>query len=277
MNQPPICLFPTTTLIIDDDHALLSSLEKYLTNSRTIIKTFSASQNADLYLSTLKRAPLIEDCLSVCPSDYSYDDLNIEIQFSKILKLNSNPQRFDQITCLIVDYCMPGKNGIELMENMADRSIKRILLTGHADAEVAIDAVNRGLIDYYVKKQDPHMGSILKELVMKIQLSYFSELTSFIKNALAIFRQKDEEILNSYRNIINNILSQNDIIEYYVSDLNGSCVFFDGLKKIKLLIESHDERQVDVPTFDHNRPGTDTKALSPSKTFFYSLSQKILD
>lgn len=277
MSQPPICLFPTTTLIVDDNHDLLSSLKKYLTNARTIIKTLDSSYEADIYLSSLKQAPLIESCLSVCPSDYSYEDLNIEIQFSKILRLYSNPQRFNQITCLIIDYCMPGKNGIQVMEGIEDRSIKRILLTGHADAEMAIDAVNRGLIDFYVKKQDPNMGSILKELVHKIQLSYFSELTSFIKNALTIFRQNDEEILDSYQSLVNNIISKNGIIEYYVSDLKGSSVFFSDLKKINLLIESQDEIQSRLSTSRLNHTVTEAQALSRSKTFFYSLSQTDLD
>jgi response regulator RpfG family c-di-GMP phosphodiesterase len=58
------------------------------------------------------------------------------------------------LALIVSDYHMPGMNGIELLEQVGSNSpdITRILLTGAADLEMALDAVNRGHIFRFLLK-----------------------------------------------------------------------------------------------------------------------------
>lgn len=55
--------------------------------------------------------------------------------------------------CLIVDVRMPGMNGLELQAELAKRRIyiPTIVITGHADVPIAVQAVKNGAIDFLEK------------------------------------------------------------------------------------------------------------------------------
>lgn len=58
---------------------------------------------------------------------------------------------------VISDYQMPFMNGIELFSRIVaiNKHIHRILITGHADLQMAIDAVNHGKITAFLTKPTP--------------------------------------------------------------------------------------------------------------------------
>ncbi len=55
----------------------------------------------------------------------------------------------------VVDYSMPGMNGLEVLGELSAWGGTRVLLTGQADEQIAVDAFNRGLIDQFIPKQSP--------------------------------------------------------------------------------------------------------------------------
>ncbi len=59
-----------------------------------------------------------------------------------------------EVHVVISDMKMPGMSGVELLENIATNypSIHRVLLTGYADIQSTIDAVNKGKIHRYFQK-----------------------------------------------------------------------------------------------------------------------------
>lgn len=58
---------------------------------------------------------------------------------------------------VISDYQMPLMNGVQLFSQMLsiDKNAQRILLTGYANLQVAIDAVNQGKISSFLRKPIP--------------------------------------------------------------------------------------------------------------------------
>jgi putative nucleotidyltransferase with HDIG domain len=59
---------------------------------------------------------------------------------------------------VLSDYHMPGKNGIELLEEIKERhpDTERILVSGKGDFDVAIEVINRvGLFQFIIKPWDP--------------------------------------------------------------------------------------------------------------------------
>jgi len=58
-------------------------------------------------------------------------------------------------SCLLLDVRMPGKSGLALFEQLADRGLIEVLpvifLTGHGDVPTAVASVQRGAFDFFEK------------------------------------------------------------------------------------------------------------------------------
>ncbi len=68
--------------------------------------------------------------------------------------------------CIVIDVCMPGMSGLSLQEKLASAnlSIPIIILTGHADVPMAVEAMARGAIGFL---QKPPRSYELLELVRR--------------------------------------------------------------------------------------------------------------
>ncbi|WP_097093065.1 response regulator FixJ [Novosphingobium sp. Chol11] len=70
--------------------------------------------------------------------------------------------------CIVTDVRMPGRNGIELMEELRRRgaNVPVIVITGHADVPLAIQAMHAGVADFIEKPFDDELmlSSIRKAL-----------------------------------------------------------------------------------------------------------------
>lgn len=78
-------------------------------------------------------------------------DLDHEIFESGNEFLEKVPQ--DRPGCLVLDIRMPGLGGLELQELLAERgsTLPIIFITGHGDVPMAVDAMQKGAIDFIQK------------------------------------------------------------------------------------------------------------------------------
>lgn len=76
------------------------------------------------------------------------------------------PERYALTQVCVVDFSMPGMDGLQTLSELTDWPGARILLTGQADERVAVGAFNRGLIDQYIPK---HVGDTSARLVEAIE------------------------------------------------------------------------------------------------------------
>ncbi len=104
--------------------------------------------------------------------------------------LNSSREaldRMDREPCdvLVLDVKMPGMDGIDTLREIKKRHplVEVIMLTGHADVEVAIQGMELGAFDYLMKPMD------IDDLLYKIQ-------DAFKKKSIqeARIRGREEEI-----------------------------------------------------------------------------------
>lgn len=73
--------------------------------------------------------------------------------------------------CIVTDVRMPGRNGIELVEEVQRRCLRTpvIVITGHADVPLAIQAMHAGVADFIEKPFDDEvmLAAIRKALAVQ--------------------------------------------------------------------------------------------------------------
>ncbi len=80
----------------------------------------------------------------------------------------NNPARYQLVQTCVVDYAMPGTDGLKVLNTLLDWPGSRILLTGQADEQIAVQAFNGGLIDQFIGKQAPDIAGRLMGTLGKL-------------------------------------------------------------------------------------------------------------
>lgn len=96
----------------------------------------------------------------------------------------NTPSRYALVKTCVVDYAMPGTNGLQVLDALQDWPGSRVLLTGQADEQVAINAFNNGLIDQFVPKQAPDITHHLLSTLHKMSRAAHPRLNTLWRTAL---------------------------------------------------------------------------------------------
>jgi len=115
----------------------------------------------ELYILRSIRRLFMDDDFDVITANSGREALRI---------LEKNPN----IALVISDMCMPGMNGVELLERVKDIApdAARVLLTGQSDITIAVSAINRGGIHRYITKPwvEEELYSIIREAFKRHRL-----------------------------------------------------------------------------------------------------------
>jgi PAS domain S-box-containing protein len=86
-------------------------------------------------------------------------------------------ERGDAIDCVVSDYDMPGRNGVEFLETVrADRpNLPFILYTGKGSEEIASDAISAGVTDYLQKESGTEQYTVLANRITNAVESHRSQ------------------------------------------------------------------------------------------------------
>lgn len=178
-SKIPLCFYPTQIVFVDDNRDFLDAL------STTFSKQFNVQtfDNTEAALNSINQYQREADLVANDEKPKPQGDSDAWVK--KVLT-RQNIKRFDamkvrEVSVLVVDYAMPGMNGIEFCEKINDSSIKKILLTGYATPSDAIRAFNNNTIHYYLKKNDENMLQDLESAIIQLQHAYFNELSSSLK------------------------------------------------------------------------------------------------
>ncbi|WP_332813434.1 response regulator [Ramlibacter sp.] len=77
-------------------------------------------------------------------------------------------ERFSLTRVFMVDFSMPEVDGLQVLAALGEWPGARVLLTGQADDQVAIDAFNGGLIEQFIPKQTGDIGQRLQDVVERL-------------------------------------------------------------------------------------------------------------
>jgi CheY-like chemotaxis protein len=79
-------------------------------------------------------------------------------------------RRYALTQVCVVDYSMPAMDGLQMLSELVDWPGMRILLTGQADEQIAVQAFNRGLIEQFIPKHATDVSRRLIESLVRLQL-----------------------------------------------------------------------------------------------------------
>ncbi len=100
---------------------------------------------------------------------------------------------------LLLDFQMPGRNGIEVMRELQDRSAKflTIMLTGQGDISLAVQAMKAGATDFLEKPYDPHhLLNLLDEAFARFsETSGVAERREQARERIARLSPREHEVL----------------------------------------------------------------------------------
>ncbi|UUZ47318.1 response regulator [Massilia sp. B-10] len=149
----PIYHHPSLTVLIDDSDSFLRSLSFQL-DPALASKSFHDTRSAIDWLDQQRSEAPCSGALHASYDTYpnAHEECNIAFDIDQIHRISFRRQRFMTPSVLVVDYCMPQMNGVQVCEALRHLPCKKILFTGVADEKVAVDAFNRGLIDRYIKR-----------------------------------------------------------------------------------------------------------------------------
>jgi CheY-like chemotaxis protein len=222
------CFFPTRVLLVDDHRQTLDTLQRTLDGARATYKAFASANEA---------LPYIQEFLKTMDQWHLQLEKYIaEDSLSQLYREIYSPQRFTMISTVVVDYDMPGMNGLEFCQEIDSPYIQKILLTGAADEELAIHAFNKGLIHRFIRKQDPDALSLLDSYIAESQHSYFLAL------AQPIIKAVNKEVATSvlmdpaFINFFEQILKEKEICEYYLLEPMGSFLLLTETGEMNILV-----------------------------------------
>lgn len=222
------CYYPTTALFVDDNRKFLSTLKLHLDINQFIPK-FYDNPFAALEFLTKEYKPdmFISRCLNR-PEDDHADHRIIDVNIPRIFQEIYNPQRFDQVHVVVVDYAMPGINGYEFCKALVKQgNFKIILLTGEADEKNAITMFNEGIINRYIRKDAANFEQTLNETIVELQKLHFQELSEIVINSLTKHPDRPPSCLDerTFIDLFEKMVSKHKITEYYLLDQSGSFLF----------------------------------------------------
>ena len=225
--KPLIYYYPSQIYLIDDNMAFLQNLQISLSDKFNCSYETNLEKAADVIKTNQqKQLALFNDITTpeehVQP-DEAFDDYGSHVTYSldKIKKILSNPSRNNHISVIVIDYSMPQMSGIDFCEAIADLPVKKIMLTGEADSQIAIDAFNKKLIDGFVSKGSANLIQELSFMIQEQQQSYFSSLQQGLIDGVS-GHLKQAGIIDAYNDLVSKIIKEHNISEYYMTDSKGS-------------------------------------------------------
>jgi CheY-like chemotaxis protein len=158
--------------------------------------------------------------------------LPIDLNSDALQELPLMNERYNEISVLVTDYDMPGMNGLELCRKLQNQPMKKILLTGAADHQQAVQAFNEGLIDCFIQKESLNVINEVLFHIERLSKIYLIEQGSELQSHLEIERPlhlSDSVFIKFFKNWC----SENKIKEYYLIDKLGTFLLIDenGNKK----------------------------------------------
>lgn len=210
--------FPTTVMLVDDSLPFLANVGLQL-HSQLAFKLFHSPFTALAALNDEHNEQSINSeifSLYRYREDADFANHVINVSLDKVHREIYNEHRFAQMSVVVIDYDMPNMNGLEFCCQINNPSIKKILLTGKADEQTAIQAFNAKTIDRFIRKQDPNAMVLLRNSIAELQQEYFQQVEHMLSGTLSVGAHmflRDAAFVQRFQEI----QQERSIVEHYLT------------------------------------------------------------
>lgn len=142
---------PGPVVFVDDDETFLSAIDS-ICDSNLDIKTFGVPNEFLSYMSRMGEKAKGMNSFQRGAIDRFKRGGSVAMEAIRFW--NTFPDRYELPMVVVIDYHMPGLNGLETLTRLPEWTGKNILLTGVADEAIVCRAFNERRIDYYIPKQN---------------------------------------------------------------------------------------------------------------------------
>lgn len=234
--------FPTTVTFVDDSSTFLSNLCLQL-DPGLAFRLFSSPSDALDFVNSRPRPGLSDEPIFAPFRDRTDEDVAqqvIALSVNTVRKQVLNTNRFRAMSVVVVDYDMPGMNGLEFCRRMTDPAVRKIMLTGKADEHIAVQSFNEGIIHRFIRKHDTSAVQALNRAVHELQNAYFDDVCQSILDTLAVseYAFLRDEVLSARVAALSSSLG---IVEHYLSYSPGGLLMLDSAGNSYLLIVYTDQ------------------------------------
>ncbi len=245
-NKPLPFFHPTRVAFVDDDRAFLNLLPLRINPNLPFLRFDSARELLSELASGYLQASLDLDWWDAYVSDRDDEANDQLVAFDKsmIFLRVFNRARFGLISVVVIDFQMPEMSGIDLCRKLAHLPCKKILLTGQADAALAVNAFNEGLIDLFLPKLHPDLDGELNRAIERFQYAFLEQATGVIA---AVLKAMDPGVWDSpsFSSFLHRICSDRGIVEYYAIEEPKGYLLVDADGRAGLLL-LFDDRQLEA-------------------------------
>lgn len=226
--------YPRTWFFVDDQERFLSSIGLALPRTRP----YEFSSSPAEALARITGESKFSYQLASVNSSWSGGEQAQPIDAGNFTELLLKKSRYAELSVVVCDYAMPGLNGIEVLEKVDDPGVVRILLTGVADEQIALDAFNDGIIDRFVMKNDPRAWELVTEYAEELELQRQIQLQA---SNLELLRANHPHIFanQAFSRFFFDFREKMGCVEYFFSDdpFGFYCVDREGLPLLLVMIE----------------------------------------
>lgn len=242
------CRFPTTALLLDDNAGFLRSFTLEL-DPMLAYRLFNVPQAALAYLhQRFARPPFVERCLAQCEESgprVGGDHLE-RGEISGLHPAARDPERFAEVAVMVVDYDMPGMNGLEVCQQLKEFPLRKILFTGIGDEKIAVRAFNEGLIDRFILKSERNAARAVNEAVRELEAAHFQDCARLLRRSQ---RLSWPEFLDDpeFARRFHALCRQHGLIEYYLSAEPAGFLLRDAEGRVfRLLVQTDEDLRAQV-------------------------------
>lgn len=270
----PLCAYyPSAVVIVDDSQRFLTKLSLVL-DTRIAYVLFS---DPDQALKFIERNSVDSHVLKTLIENPNAETLGLKssehhakIDLSNLYHKIYDANRFNETSVIVVDYSMPGMNGYEVCQNLADNPIKKIMLTGEANDSLAVQLFNQGILDRFILKSDSRFDTVINATILEFQKIYFSNKS---KTLLDVLNAQSQYHLNdpSVIDVFDDLCQENDIAEYYMISPTGNYFLlgFDGTPYWFIIIDEAELLDYQEVARDQKSSASIIKLLKDGKKIPY--------